>query len=328
MTGDPQIIDDDRTGEESSVLEFKLPARTRRRFAVGAIKRAQDQLERASQATTSARGALKQIGKAVDPREVAGGFAGLTAGEVAGGAVGGTAGAVVGGPPGAVLGAEIGAFTAGMLGMKLGMEAVEDMVEASEARREAQQAEPPEPPEPAPANRGKVLGSKVVARTGEIVGLASGATIGLVVAGPAGGLIGAVVGESVGGRVKDGLAKVRSEKDVPEQIDAPEKVEAPKVQESVTQRLDRFGRNTVGEATTVLVTGSVGAFFGATGLTVGHGIGRVVSKRVAWDELGRTNGQSDVSLLVAAEEAADGDVAESVPDVPAAPTEDEREDQV
>ena len=254
MTGVPQNIDDESAVEESSALVFRPRSRSRRRFAVGAIKRAQDQLERASQATTSARGALQQIGKAIDPREVAGGFAGLTAGEVAGGAVGSTAGAVVAGPPGAAVGAQIGAFTAGMLGMKLGMEAVEDLVKDGEARRQAEQAEPPAP---APANRAKVLGSKVKERTGEFVGLASGATVGLVVAGPAGGLIGAVVGEQVGGRVKDGLARVRSAQDAPAQIEAPEESEPP---ESVTQRLDRFGRNTVGEATTVLVTGSVGAF--------------------------------------------------------------------
>ncbi|MEZ4768292.1 MAG: hypothetical protein R2844_07690 [Caldilineales bacterium] len=46
---------------------------------------------RASQAASGAKGTLKQIGKAIDPREVAGGFAGLTAGEAAGGVVGGAA---------------------------------------------------------------------------------------------------------------------------------------------------------------------------------------------------------------------------------------------
>lgn len=322
MTGVPQLIDDDLTGEESSALVFKPPARARRRFTVGAIKRAQDQLERASQATTSARGALKQIGKAVDPREIAGGFAGLTAGEAAGGAVGGTAGAVVAGPPGAILGAEIGAFTAGMLGMKLGMEAVGDLVEASEARRETA---PAEPSEPAPVSRGKHLGDKVKERTGEIFGLASGATIGLVVAGPAGGLIGAVVGESVGGRVKEGLAKVRGENDAPEQIDAPEEAEAP---ESVAQRLDRFGRNTVGEATTVLVTGGVGALFGATGITVGHGIGRVVSKRVAWDKLGRADAPPDVAALAAVEDTVDDDAGDLDQPLLAALPDDGHENQL
>ena len=302
MTGVPQNIDDDRIGQENSALELQPRSRSRRRFAVGAIKRAQDQLERASQVTASARGTLKQIGKAVDPREIAGGFAGLTAGEAAGGAVGGTAGAVVAGPPGAVLGAEIGAFTAGMLGMKLGMEAVEDLVEAGEARRETAQADPSEP---APVNRGKHLGGKVKERTGEIVGLASGATIGLVVAGPAGGLIGAVVGESVGGRVKDGLSRVIGEKEEPEQIDSPEAPETVAEQESVAQRLDRFGRNTVGESATFLVTGSVGAFFGATDMTVGHGIGRVVSKRVDWVKLARADDSQPDAKLPGGQDAAE-----------------------
>ena len=57
-------------------------------------------LTHASQAAADAKGTLRQIRKAIDPREVAGGYAGLTAGEMVGGAVGGVAGAAVGGPEG------------------------------------------------------------------------------------------------------------------------------------------------------------------------------------------------------------------------------------
>ena len=65
-----------------------------------------------------ARVLLKQARATVNPREIAGGFAGLTAGEVVGGVVGGVAGTLVGGPAGGIVGAEVGAFTAS--GMKLG----------------------------------------------------------------------------------------------------------------------------------------------------------------------------------------------------------------
>ena len=73
-----------------------------------------------------ARQMLKDVRAAVDPREVAGGIVGLTAGEVLGGAVGGIAGAAVAGPVGAIVGAEVGAFAAGTLGLKFGTDAVRD----------------------------------------------------------------------------------------------------------------------------------------------------------------------------------------------------------
>ena len=63
-----------------------------------AVGRVQSQLDHASQAAADAKGTLRQIRKAIDPREVAGGYAGLTAGEMVGGAVGGVAGAAMGGP--------------------------------------------------------------------------------------------------------------------------------------------------------------------------------------------------------------------------------------
>ena len=85
------------------------------------------------QLVVDARVLLKQARATVDPREIAGGFAGLTAGEVVGGAVGGVAGTLVGGPAGGIVGAEVGAFTAGMLGMKLGADG--RVTEGSEGRR-------------------------------------------------------------------------------------------------------------------------------------------------------------------------------------------------
>ena len=314
--------------EETQAVELPEPravrprSRAGRRAAVVSIKVAQDQLQRASEVTAGARGTLKQIGKAIDPREVAGGFAGLTAGEAAGTAVGGAAGAVVAGPPGAVVGAQVGAFTAGMLGLKLGVEAVQDLKEAGEARKELAASE--QPSQPPRGHRSRLLGTRVKDRFGEIVGLTSGATVGLVVAGPVGGLVGAVVGETVGGRVKGGRGKTPGESAAPdplaEGIDAADTTELPHPidlvgavepaalveavasvnsgeQEGVTGWLDRVGKNATGEAATVLVTGSVGALFGPTGLNVGHGIGRVVSRRVEWHKLGRSATPAQPAVL-------------------------------
>lgn len=267
---------DENTALPLPAAEISRPPKgAYRRVAVRAVVRAQDQVERASQTVGDSRVTLRQIRKAVDPRELAGGYVGLTAGEVIGGAVGGTAGAVVAGPAGAVVGAEVGAFTAGMLGLKLGMDAVQDLREA--------QGDTPVLGRDGSA-RGvtiryaKVLRGKAKGRVGEIVGLTSGATVGLVIAGPAGGLVGAVVGESLGGRLKETLAKVRADAEASVQ---------PKAPADVSQWLDRFGKNTAGEAATVLVAGSVGALFGTSGLKVGQRIGRIISKRVEWDRLGQ-----------------------------------------
>ena len=108
-----------------------------------AAGRVQSQLSHASHAATDAKGTLRHIRKAIDPREVAAGYAGLTAGEMVGGAVGGVAGAAVGGPAGAVVGAEVGAFTVGMLGLKLGMDAVGDYLKPKDDDMALKQDAPP-----------------------------------------------------------------------------------------------------------------------------------------------------------------------------------------
>ncbi|MCB0203632.1 MAG: hypothetical protein H6649_13680 [Caldilineae bacterium] len=333
------MTEESASNEETTAVVPEEPravqpqSRGRRRFAVAVIKNAQGPLERASQAASGAKGTLKQIGKAVDPREVAGGFAGLTAGEAAGGAVGGVAGASVAGPPGAVVGAQVGAFTAGMLGLKLGVEAVQDIKEAAEDRKQAAASESSEPPS---GHRSRLLSTKVKDRVGEIVGLTSGATVGVVVAGPIGGLVGAVVGETIGGRVKGGQGKSSNEDTPPEQLeeaadpaasaeltDSSDLAEDTELAEptqstdsdepgSITGWLENFGKNATGEAATVLVTGSVGALFGQTGMNVGHGIGRVISRRVEWHKLGKPqpDAQPAVVQLPAGEESPpDGDAA-------------------
>lgn len=276
MSNTPTIIDGTAIVLSSTTEPVQPVSAGRRRTLVTALSRTMQQIDRASESAESVRLALRQIRQAVDPHEVAGGFVGLTAGEVIGGAVGGAAGAAVAGPPGAIVGAEVGAFTAGMLGLKLGMDAVQDLKDASAA--------PPPANLLAPSDRagrkiGATLGRKLQGRTGEIVGLTSGATIGLVVAGPAGGLVGAVVGETVGGRVTQGLARPAAEQD-PAQPQLGD-------QQAVARWLDHFGKNTAGEAATVLVAGSVGSVFGLSGLKVGQRIGRVVSKRIEWDQLGK-----------------------------------------
>ena len=276
MTNVPKIIDGSATILPSAVTSQQPGLARRKRKLVAVISRTMNHVDRASQAAGDVKLALRQIRQAVDPREVAGGFVGLTAGEVIGGAVGGAAGAVVAGPPGAVVGAEVGAFTAGMLGLKLGMEAVQDLKEAAAAPQPARQQRPTSPAE---AGVGAVVGRKMQGRSGEIVGLTSGAAVGRVVAGPAGGLVGAVVGETLGGRIKQGLIKPADEQSAaPPQLDD---------KQAVAQWLDRFGKNTAGEAATVLVAGSVGSVFGLSGMKVGQRIGRVLSKRVEWDKLGR-----------------------------------------
>lgn len=272
----PVIIDSTAIVLSSATEPAQPVSASRRRALVTALSRTMQQIDRASESAESVRLALRQIRQAVDAREVAGGFVGLTAGEAIGGAVGGAAGAAVAGPPGAIVGAEVGAFTAGMLGLKLGMDAVQDLKDAGAASPPANLSAPADG---AGRRIGATLGRKLQGRTGEIVGLTSGAAIGLVVAGPAGGLVGAVVGETVGARVTQGLAKPAVEP----------AAEQPQLDDNqaIARWLDRFGKNTAGEAATVLVAGSVGSVFGLSGLKVGQRIGRVVSKRIEWDHLGK-----------------------------------------
>ena len=173
------------------------------------------------------------------------------------------------------MGAEVGAFTVGMLGLKLGMDAVGDYLKPKDDDTALKQAAPADPGQKGLVDR--VRDKAGERRIGEIVGLTSGATLGLVIAGPAGGLLGAVLGETLGGRVGSNVAKPLTEKAPPSQAGPGQ---------GATQWLDRFGKNTAGEAATVLVAGSVGSVFGLSGLKVGQRIGRVVSKRVEWDKLG------------------------------------------
>ena len=51
--------------------------------------------------------------------------------------------------------------------------------------------------------------------------------------------------------------------------------------------LSSIGASLTALIATVLVAGSVGSVFGLSGLKVGQRIGRVVSKRVEWDKLGK-----------------------------------------
>lgn len=246
-----------------------------------AARRARGHLARAALAASEAQAALQQIRSAIDPREVAGGYAGLTAGEVIGGAVGGVAGAAVGGPPGAIVGAEVGAFTMGMLGLKLGMDAVHDYAETRPSAGHVRRSAPALTTTPDEGRVVNELGSRVRGRAGEIIGLTSGATVGLAFAGPAGGFVGAVVGETVGGRFRQDAARILAARDP---------LLLPR--ERATQWLDRFGKNTAGEAATVLVAGGIGALFGPSGFKVGNRLGRVVSKRIEWDRLGASTSEA------------------------------------
>ncbi len=275
MTNPPIIIDGTATLVSSTATVPAPAPNGRRRALVSALGRTMGQIERASQAADDARLVLRQIRQAVDPREVAGGFVGLTAGEMIGSAVGGAAGAAVAGPPGALVGAEVGAFTAGMLGLKMGMDAVQDLKDTLATGATG----PNSPAAPGVSGAGRALGRSVQARSSEIVGLTSGATIGLVMAGPAGGMVGAVVGETVGARLKAGLIRPAGGQ--------PANWPLPTASENISQWLNRFGRNTAGEAATILVAGSVGSMFGPSGFKVGQRIGRVVSKRIEWDHLGQ-----------------------------------------
>jgi outer membrane lipoprotein SlyB len=272
-----QIIDiDDASIQSTAGASLRPVSGVRRRAVVLAVGRVQSRLDHASQAAADAKGTLRQIRKAIDPREVAGGYAGLTAGEMVGGAVGGVAGAAVGGPAGAVVGAEVGAFTVGMLGLKLGMDAVGDYLKPKDDDTALKQDTPADPGRKGIVDR--VRDKAGERRIGEIVGLTSGATLGLVIAGPAGGLLGAVLGETLGGRVGANVAKLPAENDVSS---------LPKPGERASQWLDRFGKKTAGEATTVLVAGSVGSLLGPSGIKVGQRVGRIVGQRIEWDKLGK-----------------------------------------
>ena len=282
MTDALQVVPNDETVLGPAAVPAPSVFSVHSRALALAVGRARGRLAQATHAATDAKETLQQIRQAIDPREVAGGYAGLTAGEAVGGVIGGVAGAAVAGPAGAVVGAEVGAFTMGMLGLKLGMDAVGGYLKPKDAVR----ASTPDA-ELAPGRKGFVFLLRDKAgerRIGEVVGLTSGATVGLVVAGPAGGLLGAVVGEHLGGRVGANAARLPAEDGASS---------LPKPGERASQWLERFGKKTAGEATTVLVAGSVGSLFGPSGIKVGQRVGRVVGQRVEWHNLGRPAGHED-----------------------------------
>ena len=239
-----------------------------------AVGRVQSQLAHASQAAADAKGTLRQIRKAIDPREVAGGYAGLTAGEMVGGAVGGVAGAAVGGPAGAVVGAEVGAFTVGMLGLKLGMDAVGDYLRSKDDDTALKQDTPADSGQKGIVDR--VRDKAGERRIGEIVGLTSGATLGTRHCRACRRAAWCGAWRDTWGRVGANVAKLPAENDVSS---------LPKAGERASQWLDRFGKKTAGEATTVLVAGSVGSLLGPSGIKVGQRVGRVVGQRIEWDKL-------------------------------------------
>lgn len=234
-------------------------------------------VSRGKQVARDATTAFKRIRAAVDPREVAGGLAGLTAGEVMGGAIGGVVGTLVAGPFGTVLGAEVGAFTGGILGMKLGADAVTGLVEKQQAAPGAKPKAKPKPEKSKPVSA-PPAGTKPdnSARMGEIVGLASGASLGRLVAGPVGGLVGAVVGEVIGGQV----AKDRSSSGEP-----PASAPQSQIAAGASVHLNRLGKRVAGESATILVGGAVGSIFGAGGRVVGRRVGFVVARQIEWDKL-------------------------------------------
>jgi hypothetical protein len=221
------------------------------------------------QVVDDAKVLLKQARRTVDPNEIIGGFAGLTAGEVVGGAVGGIAGTIVGGPAGAIVGAEVGAFTGGMLGVKLGTDAVRDFGGTPDVSPPALSAE-------MNGEQTDYDKAKRPTRIGEIVGLTSGASVGRIVAGPIGGVAGGILGEAIGGQVGKEAKNVRAE---------PAASSPPKPMRSVADIANRAGKNMAGEAATVLVGTLIGSVFGPSGRTAGRRLGFVLGRQIAWDKL-------------------------------------------
>ena len=219
------------------------------------------------QAAEGSKKTLQQVREVADPRTIAAGLVGLTAGEVIGGTIGGLVGVVVAGPAGAAAGGQIGAFTVSMVGLKLGAEAMHGRLH-------------PEQANPATGQDRSVVGflrKKSGERAGELAGLSTGATLGLVVAGPAGGLIGAVIGEAVGGQLGEDAARRRASSGNSSPDGSPA---------TVSLWIDTLGKTTAGESLTVLAGGTVGSIFGPGGRAMGQRIGIIVGKRVEWHKLG------------------------------------------
>jgi hypothetical protein len=240
------------------------------------------------------RALFHQVRQAVDHREVAGGLVGLTAGEVLGGAVGGVAGAVVAGPVGALVGAEVGAFAVGTLGLKFGTEAVRDFVKDTLPGDAATS-----PDEGAPDTAANALRRTGSGRYGRTIGFASGGAIGRILAGKRGAVLGELLGEVAGGRTDAAAAQ--------EQQQAAGA--APLVEEDPVNWLDRFGKNTVGEATMMLAAGTIGSVFGPGGRVLGQRLGLIVGTQIAWHKLVEPVDESQL-----AEAAPDGEQTRPTPE--------------
>jgi DNA-binding CsgD family transcriptional regulator len=230
-------------------------------------------------AAGGARKTLKHIREVADPRTIAAGFVGLTAGEIVGGAVGGVVGVVVAGPAGAAVGAPIGAFTAGMVGLKLGTETMDYRLQAKRGDLRTDKERPHQ------VEVGKFLRTKSGERVGEFAGLTSGAAVGLVVAGPVGGLVGAVIGEAIGGQLGEDIARRKSA--------LPGDASSSQSPAAITRWIENLGKTTAGEGAVVLAGGTVGSLFGPSGRAVGQRLGIIVGKRVRWQDIATSDGGAD-----------------------------------
>ena len=219
------------------------------------------------QAVEGSKRTIQQVREVADPRLIAAGLVGLTAGEIAGGAVGGLMGVVVAGPVGAAVGAQVGAFTVSMVGLKLGTEAVEYHLRAKRNGPDMKNDGPLQ------VKIGQFLRIKSGERLGEFAGLVSGAAVGIVVAGPIGGLVCATIGEAVGGQLGEDASRSKPIADRSQGSGSPA---------SITRWIDNLGRTTAGEGAVVLAGGTVGSLFGPSGRALGQRLGIIVGKRVRW----------------------------------------------
>lgn len=233
-------------------------------------------LERAEQLTESAlafgKNVTHKIRTDINPKQLATGVVGMTAGEGIGSAVGGVIGSV-GGPIGTVIGAQLGSMAGGSMGAKYGYEWRNKMetdasIDSENIGQDAACSE-------TPSSLDKTLTNQSAHLMGESLGKQAGTALGQTIGGPTTSQIMGTLGETLGGAMGDESVKPT------ENID-----EANGYRKAPTRAwLKRIAKTKLTETALSGILGGVGQWvLGPIGGRIGSKAGAIASSHLDWSK--------------------------------------------
>ena len=209
-----------------------------------------------------------KIKSEVDPKKLAQGIVGMTAGEGIGSAIGGVIGSV-GGPIGSAVGAHLGAVAGGSIGSKYGYEW--EKHPASQKTHPGDPIAAPEPEEEASELK-HLLTLKSAHLAGGELGKGAGGLIGGTLGGESTRTVMSSVGETLGGALGETT------------IDSPDKPES--YRKAPTRAwLKKVAKEKVSETALSGIFGGIGQMIlGPIGGRIGSKAGAVASSRIKWPD--------------------------------------------